>query len=67
MVRCEAYSFFGWLFYVSSNIHSFRRHIEDNVCDKLRIVYLEGDVSWNEKWTSNISKSCDKIIQRIFE
>jgi hypothetical protein len=28
---------------------------------------MEGDVVWNEKWTSNISKSYYQNIQKIFE
>jgi hypothetical protein len=27
---------------------------------------MEGDVVWSLKWTSNISKSHDQSIQRVF-
>ncbi len=56
----------GWIFQVSSNIHSSKRQIQNNVYHKLVSVYLEGDVFQNEKMTSNILKNYDKSIQRIF-
>ncbi len=28
--------------------------------------YMEGDVVWSLKWTSNISENCDQSIQKIF-
>jgi hypothetical protein len=58
---------FGWLLWVSLDIHSFKRQIQDSVCHKSRRVYLEGDAFWSEEWTSNISKSYDKKIQIIYQ
>jgi len=48
-------------------IHSSKRKIQDNTCHKLRNIYLEGDAFWSEEWTSNISKSYDRNIQKTFQ
>jgi hypothetical protein len=35
--------------------------------NRLGGFYMEGDVIWSLKWTSNILESCDQNIQKIFE
>jgi hypothetical protein len=66
IARYEAYSFL--------NGYSGYHQISITLKDKYKIIfvtdwggfYVEGDVVWSLKWTSNISKSCDQSIQRIF-
>ncbi len=47
VTRYEAYSFFRWIFKISSNIYSSKGQIQDCICYKLGGFYMEGDVIWS--------------------
>jgi len=58
--------FFIWVFMISSNLYSSNWQIQNYICYRLGGFYMEGDVIWNEKWTSNIQDNYYQNIQRIF-
>jgi hypothetical protein len=65
IVGYEIYSFLdGYLGY--HQISSFRGQIQNYMCYRLGGFYMEGDVVWSQKWTSNISQSCYQNILKIF-
>jgi hypothetical protein len=55
-----------WIFKISLNFYSSRGLTHDCICYKLKGFYIEGDVIWSLKWTSNISESYYQSIQKIF-
>jgi hypothetical protein len=62
VARYEAYSFLDGY----SGYHHIcivpKDKIQDCICYRLRGFSMEGDVVWNEKWTSNILESCCQNI-----
>jgi hypothetical protein len=47
VVGYEAYSFFKWIFKISSNIYNSKGQIQDCICYRLGSFYMEGDVVWS--------------------